>query len=166
MVSKAKPKSYANSLHLIAPSNLRLKDLYEDGLLIPGKMNDKEAIVPLDFTSISSREVGKQHSYWAVRHAHLLFLVGNLRAEIGNLKHDLKNAEAQWVIKQGDKYRTKWKMDAAVSRSKRIRRLRGHLVRAEASLARYEALSESYRALREAASREMSRRSTEVGSKD
>lgn len=154
------------TLKLVAPANLQLKELSEDGLLVPGRLNDNEAIVPLDFTSISSREVGQQHSYWAVQYARLVFLVGNLRAEIGNTKHDLKNAEAKWMLKRGDNYETKWKAEFAMGRSKLIRRLRTSLSRGEASLFRYEALAESYKALREAASREMSRRSSEIASKD
>lgn len=162
-VSKSRPPK---SLHLVAPANLKLKRMVSDGLIIPGKLDDNEALAPLDFTSISSREVGKQHSYWAVRHSHLIFLVGNLRAEVGNLKHDLKNTEAEWMLKHVGDFKTKWEAEYAMVRSKRIKKMRRSLSRAEASLIRYEALSESYEGLRNAASREIARRSDERASRD
>lgn len=164
MVEKANKNG--KSLHLVAPQNLKLKRLADDGLLIPGKLDDKEAYAPLDFTSISSRDVGRQHSYWAVRHSHLIFLVGNLRAELGNIKFDLKNAEAQWMMKHVGDFKNKWEADHGMGRYKKIKVLRRRVSRAEASLIRYEALASSYEGLRNAASREMSRRSAEVSSKD
>jgi len=138
----------------------------KDELLIPVKSNDcVREFVPLNFTTLSSREVGRQHSTWSVRHSHLIFLVGNLRAEVGNLKHDLKNAEAAWIVKHVGDYKNKWEADYALAASKKIRRMRETLKRAEASLIRYEALSQSYEGLRNAASRELSRRASERTSK-
>lgn len=167
MVQKAKPKKIKNALHFVAPKNLKLKKYYgDDGLLIPGKLSDDEALAPLDFTSISSREVGRQHSYWAVRHSHLIFLVGNLRAEVGNAKHDLKNLETAWMLRHVGDFKTKWEAEAAALQNKKIKRIRARLVQAESSLTRYEALAESYQGLMQAASREISRRSDERASRD
>lgn len=167
MPQKAATKSRpAKALHLVAPSNLKLKGMIDDGLIIPGKLDDDSAVVPLDFTSISSREVGKQHSYWAVRHSHLIYLVGNIRAEVGNTKHRLKNTEAEWMLKHVGSFKTKWEAEYAMVRSKKIKRMRQLLSRAETSLIRYEALAESYEGLRNAASREIARRSEERASRD
>jgi len=170
MVQKAFIKNRAKKtnkqLHLIIPNNVRFPDIAADGLLIPGRLDDKEALAPLDFTAVNSREVGRQHSYWAVRHSHLIFLVGNLRAEVANLKHDLKNFEADWMVKHLGEFKNKWEADHAVGRDKRIKSLRGKLRTAEASLLRYEALAASYEGLRNAASREMSRRADERASRD
>lgn len=167
MVKAVKPKNKEkNSLHLVAPTNLKLKKLALDGLLIPKGLDDKEAYAPLDFTSLSSRDVGRQHSYWAVRHSHIIYLVGNLRAEVGNFKYDLKNAEAQWMIKRQGEFKNKWEAEYALGRSKVIRKLRKKMMQVESSLIRYEALAESYKSLREAASREIARRSDERASRD
>jgi hypothetical protein len=170
---KAQPKKKTRSngsgeLKFTVPADIdRLQDYVKEGLLTPNRLeDDKSSYAPLDFTSISSRDVGKQHSNWAVRHAHIIFLIGNLRAEIGNSKHDLKNAEADWLIKHGTNHKTKYAAEAAMRKSKRITRLRDRLRAAEASLTRYEALAESYRVLREAASREIARRQDERASRD
>lgn len=159
--SSKKMKNGSHGLKLVVPKNMKFKELAVDGLLIPGKLEDTEALAPLDFTSVSSREVGRQHSYWAVRHSHLIFLVGNLRAEVGNVKHDLKNLEAQWMIKHVGDFKTKWEAEYAMSRNKKIKRMRFDLSRVEASLTRYEGLAEAYAGLRNAASREIARRSDE-----
>lgn len=170
---KAKPKAKnkvksVGKLNFIIPADIdQYTDYVKESLLVPARLDDdKSSYAPLDFTSISSREVGQQHSNWAVRHAHIIFLIGNLRAEIGNAKHDLKNVEADWLIKNGGRYKTKYAAEAAMRKSKRIVKRRERLQRAEASLIRYEALSESYRALREAASREIARRQDERASRD
>lgn len=168
MVAKAKNKK-AKSLKFTVPTDVaQYEELVKKGLLTPSQLSDdKRDYAPLDFTSISSREVGRQHSAWATRQAHLIFLIGNLRAEMGNVKHDLKNAEAEWLVRHGAKYKTKWQAEYAVGkRSKRVRRLRKQLAKAEAGLTRFEALSESYKVLREAASREMTRRIDERATKD
>lgn len=166
MVQKARPKLLQGKkgLKLKAPSTLRLKDYGK--LLVPMTLEDSEDFAPLDFTSLGSREVGRQHSAWSVRHSHLLFLIGNLRAEVGNLKHDLKNEESRWIIANVGDYKNKWEADYAMGTDKKIKELRGTLKTAEASLARYEALAGSYQGLIQAASREMTRRSTEVGPRD
>lgn len=169
MATKTKTKKAKNGkLKFAIPADIeRLEDYVKEGLLTPVRLDDdKASYAPLDFTSISSREVGRQHSTWAVRHSHIIFLIGNLRAEIGNAKHDLKNAEAEWMIKRGDNYKTKYAAEAAMRKSKRITKLRDRLQQAEASLTRYEALAESYRVLREAASREIARRQDERASRD
>lgn len=171
MVAKAAKRKVrvGNQLRFSIPADVeRLEDYIKKGLLTPNRLDDdKEDFSPLDFTSISSREVGRQHSAWAVRQAHLIFLIGNLRAEIGNARHELKNAESEWLIQHSGEFKTKWEAEYAVGRrSKRVKRLREKLSRGESSLSRYEALSESYKVLREAASREMSRRADERASKD
>lgn len=129
-------------------------------------MDDQEAYAPLDFTSISSRQIGQQHSYWTVRFAHLVFLVGKIDSELSNLKHDLKMIEADWRRKNLKKFAAKYKADDAMWRNKEIRKLRTTVARAEADLTRYQGLLESYRALREGASREISRRSHEHATRD
>lgn len=165
--TKAKRKVKYNGLRFSIPTDTaRREDFVKNQLLTPNRLEEKEDIVPLDFTSISSREVGRQHSVWAVRHSHLIFLVGNLRAEVGNAKYDLKNIEAEWMLKHVGDFKTKWEAEYAMVRSKKIRRMRKQLSRAEASLIRYEALAESYEGLRNAASREIARRSDERASRD
>lgn len=173
MPTKARKKSGKNGvvhgqLKFTIPADIeRFEDYAKEGLLVPVRLDDdKSSYAPLDFTSISSRQIGQQHSNWAVRHSHIIFVIGNLRAEIGNVKHDLKNAEADWLIKYGGKYKTKYAGEAAMRKSKRITKLRDTVQRAEASLTRYEALAESYRVLREASSREIARRMDERASRD
>lgn len=156
-----------SSLHLVVPKAGQFQRFIDDGLIVPGQINDdKDIFAPLDFTSISAKEVGRQHSIWAVRLSHLLYLSGNLRAEIGNLKHDLKNMESSWMVRRQGGFKYKWEAEHAMGRSKRIKSLRDSLNRADETLTRYEALGESYRMLMMAASREMSRRTDERASND
>lgn len=139
----------------------------DEGLLVPGKIDNDSMHAPLDFTSITSREVGRQHSEWAVRHSHLIYLLGIVRSEVANLKYDLKNAQAQWMVKHQKKYKNKWAAEnAAGAKSLTIREMRERLAEAESRLAQYEALASAYQSLMQAASREMSRRADERNTRD
>lgn len=166
MTGKGAASNGKGRLHLIAPSDIRFKDFAANGLIVPQEMDDKEAYAPLDFTSESSKIVGQQNSYWTVRFSHLVFLVGVLDSDLGNLKHDLKMKEAEWRRKNEKNFTAKYKADDAMWRNKEIKRMRTQVARAESSLKKYNALLESYRALREAASREITRRTQERAPKD
>lgn len=162
-----KPKKSGVSFSLAPKDEALLEDYYKNNLLVPGKINeDKADFTPLDFTSLSSREIGRQQSSWSVRHSYLLYLLGNLEAEKGNLKADLKDAEGDWMVKHLGEYKYKWEAEHAMNRNKRIKKLRSRLTRVEASLSRYGRLSESYAAIQTAASREISRRLGERPSRD
>lgn len=163
-VQKAKPRG--DGLRLRIPTDIKLVELANDGLLAPDTLSDSEAYAPLDFTSISPREVGQQHSAWAVRHSYLIFLIGNIQAEVANLKHDLKMAEASWMIDHKGEYKNKWEAEHAMGRNKKIKKYRRDLSKASIVLIRYEALAVSYEGLRNAASREIARRSDERASRD
>lgn len=141
--------------------------LKDNGLLVPSKLDDTSVYAPLDFTSVTSREVGRQHSVWAVRHAYLIYMIGVVRSEVANLKYDLKNGEARWMLNHQGEYKNKWEAEhAAGARSKEIKRLRKLLLHSETQLMRYEALASSYQSLMQAASREMSRRADERNTRD
>jgi hypothetical protein len=163
---KSNSKVVSNGhLKLRIPDDLDLGDYADFGLLVPESLNDKLALAPLDFTSISSKEVGQQHSLWAVRQSHILYLLGNLQAEIGNLKYDLKNQESRWRQRNASKYKLKRDADAALQSSEKLQGLRERLNKAQTRLERFQGLERAYAALRDAASREMTRRSTEGATK-
>jgi hypothetical protein len=137
-----------------------------DGVIVPLIMDDEVVHAPLDFTSITSREVGRQHSQWAVRHAHLIYLIGVVQAELGNVKYDLKNAEARWMLRHKGEFKNKWEAEHAASASKKIRLLRRKVIKAQNALTKYESLATSYQSLMQAASREIARRSEERNTRD
>jgi len=166
VTAKGAARNGKGYLQLTAPDNLKLKDVFEKGLIVPEKLDDNEAHVPLDFTTASSRIVGQQYSHWSVRYSYLVYLVGLIDAELGNLKHDLKAAEAAWRRANLQNFKAKYHADDAMWRNKKIKQLREKIAGLEATSTRYNGLLESYKALREAASREITRRTQERAPKD
>jgi hypothetical protein len=138
----------------------------ESGLLAPEEIHSEEEIIPLDFTSLSSRDIGGIHSRFAVRHSHALYVVGLAAVEIAHLKRDLKIESAQFRARHKDEYKTKYELDDAMAVSKRHKRISDRLVEAETTFEMMQAILQGYEDLRNAASREISRRLGEQAPRD
>jgi hypothetical protein len=117
-------------------------------MIVPSAVeNDDGGTTPLDFTRLSSQDVGRQHSAWAARLAHGLFVVGQLAAEIGNLKFDLSLAKAHADVSGQEEI---GKRMAVLQNDYRL----------------VKAVVEGYETMTKAASREISRRTSERAQTD
>jgi hypothetical protein len=153
-VRNEKPRT----LKLSAPTNLRLKALADEGMVIPGRLDDGEVEIPLDLTTLTSRDVGRQFSYWSIRHAHAIVQVAIQKEKQARLAYDKKISEAKWLRLNSGNYRTVKDAQAAMLENKDIRSIHFRLMKAETSADLLEAVSRSYEVFMKACSREMARR--------
>lgn len=86
--------------------------------------------------------------------------------EIARVRRNLKIEEAQFRYRHGDDYKTKYAVEDAMEENKRIRNLRDKTTELDAMQTMIEAVVQSYEGLRNAASREISRRTGERESRD
>jgi hypothetical protein len=145
-------------LKLSAPDDLKLKVLAENGMVIPGRLDDGEVEIPLDLTSLTGRDVGRQFSYWSIRHSHAIVQVAIHKERQARLAYDKKIAEAKWMNLYSANFRTVKDAQSAMLEDKEIRGLAFRLMKAETAADLLEAVSRSYEVLMKACSREMSRR--------
>lgn len=123
-------------------------------------------MVPLDFTDASSKEIGGVHSRFAVRHSHALYVIAAIGAELAHLKRDLKLYQAQFRVRHKGEHGTKYELDDAMALSKRHKQITQKITEAEATLGIMEAVMQGFEDLRNAASREISRRLGEQAPRD
>jgi hypothetical protein len=143
-----------------------LRVLLESGLLVPEEIQDDEEIVPLDFTSVSSRDIGAVHSRFAVRHSHALYVMAKVAVELAHLKRDLRLDQAQFRARHAGDYKTKYELDDAMAISKRHKIISNRILEAETTYEVMQAVVQGYEDLRNAASREISRRLGEQAPRD
>lgn len=143
-----------------------MRVLLESGLLAPEEILADEEIVPLDFTSLPSRDIGAVHSRFAVRHSHALYVLAKVAVELAHLKRDLKLEQAQYRVRFKGDHKTKYELDDAMTLSKRHQRISADILEAESTYEVMEALVRGYEDLRNAASREISRRLGEQAPRD
>jgi hypothetical protein len=153
-------------LRVATPQNSGLPFLIQSGVITPEEIHAGEEVVPLDFTSTTSREIGAIHSRFAVRHAHALFVLAQVAAELAHLRHDLRMDQAQFRFVKKDEFKTKYELDDAMMRTKRHKLISNKIVEAEANSEMLQALVQGYEGLRNAASREIARRSSEQAPRD
>jgi hypothetical protein len=153
-------------LRVATPTNRRLDALKESGLLAPEEIYDDEEMVPLDFTVLSSRDIGGVHSRFAVRHSHALFAMALVAAELAHLRRDLKLYQAQYRVRHKGEYKVKYELDDAMALSKRHKSITEKITEAEALVTVMEAVVHGFEDLRNAASREISRRLGEQAPRD
>lgn len=143
-------------LKVATPQDSKLRALKEAGLVVPEEIPTDEDHVPLDFTTLSNKDVGALHSRYSVRHAHAIYQNALLTSEIVKRKRDSRIEEAKFrVIHQGEK---KTDVDALMEEDAKIAKHRGKLAVLEAKAEIIEAIAQGYDDLRTAASREMTRR--------
>lgn len=162
-IAKSKSgKSSEKVLRVATPKNTKLS-LPERGLVVPLEITAQEDVVPLDFTRLTSRQLGKLHSTYATRYAHAIYVVAKYSSSVVAAERDFKLLKARKRVLLGGKYRTKYKLDDAVSVQDDVREIEDEIARLEASVKMTEAVAQGYDVIAKAASREMFRRSSERG---
>ena len=140
--------------------------LKDEGLIAPDEISSELDSVPLDFTRLNSRQVGAVQSRYAVRHSHAIFQVAKRAGRLAGLKHDLRLEQAKFRHRNAKKYKTKYELDDAMQLEDSVGDMLDEIAKLEAEKLVIEALSVGYEDLRNAASREMFRRSSEQAPRD
>lgn len=123
---------------------------------MPEEIPSNEDHVPLDFTKASSKGIGGIHSRYAVRHAHALFNIAKLATDEAHLKRDLRMAKAKFRLKnKGEKLNI---VNAMMEDDEDISEIEDKLIEVAMKVGVLSAVAQGYEDLRNAASREMSRR--------
>lgn len=133
--------------------------LADAGVIVPEEIPCDEDTVPLDFTATSSREIGHLQSRYAVRHSHAIFAAAKLGSDIARLKRELRLAKAKFRLSH-----PKEKVNiiaAMMEEDEGISELETELAEVEAREHLLQAVADGYQDIRDAASREISRRSAE-----
>jgi hypothetical protein len=131
---------------------------------VPEEIPSDDDSVPLDFTTIGNRDIGSIHSRYAVRHAHAIFRAAQTGARIAALKRDLRFSEAQFRMKQPkEKVNV---VNAMMEDDEHITKQRDRVSKAEIEHQLIEAVAAGYEDIRNAASREISRRLGERAATD
>ena len=143
-----------------------MKFLREAGLIAPEEISPNDDVVPLDFTKLNNRQVGRVHSQYAVRHAHAIYVAAERASRLALLRRDLRLAQAAFRFKNKKKFKTKYELDDALVLDKEFQQLTDDITVLEAEFEMIEALAHTYEDFRNAASREMYRRGTEQAPKD
>jgi hypothetical protein len=154
------------SLVIATPQNTQLAYLKNEGLIAPDEISAQLDAVPLDFTRLNSRQIGAVHSRYAVRHSHAIFQVAKRAGRLAGLKRDLRLEQAKFRYKNVKKFKTKYELDDAMQLQDEIADLLDEITVLEAEKEVIEALALGYEDLRNAASREMFRRSSEQAPRD
>jgi hypothetical protein len=151
-------------LKIATPTDSKLRALKEAGLVVPEEIPHDDDSVPLDFTTLSNRDVGAVHSRYSVRHAHAIYQVALLAGDLVRRRRDLRIVESKFrVIHQGEK---KTDVDALMEEDEKIARYRDKISLLEAQVEIVGAIAQGYEDLRNAASREMTRRIGEKAATD
>lgn len=140
--------------------------LKDEGLIAPDEISSELDSVPLDFTKLNSRQIGSVHSRYAVRHSHAIYQVAKRAGRLAGLKHDLRLEQAKFRHRNAKKYKTKYEIDDAMQLEDSIGDTLDEIAKLEAEKIVIEALAFGYEDLRNAASREMFRRSSEQAPRD
>lgn len=153
--SKEKPEG----LHVRTPKDSPLAFLKDAGVIVPEEIPSDEDNVPLDFTRLSSRGIGHLQSRYAVRHSHAIFNAAKVAADAAAIKRDLRLAKAKFRL-----HHKKEKVNvvsAMMDQDDEISDLEEKLVEVEMKVDLLDAVAAGYADLRDAASREITRRTRE-----
>lgn len=74
--------------------------------------------------------------------------------------------QAKFKARNSDKFKEKWKLEAAMGNSKRIKKIHDEMTVLEIRVEVFKAVVDGYEDIRNAASREMFRRDSERASRD
>lgn len=143
-------------LKVSTPKSHRLRALADAGLIVPDEIPSHDEIVPLDFTTLADRDVGAIHSRFAVRHAHAIYHVALAGTKLVTLRRDLRIAQAKFRLQRPKQ--PKNITDAEMEEDEHLAHLLDRISIAEANAAMLSAVAQGYEDLRNAASREMTRR--------
>lgn len=147
-------------LQVRTPRDTESQFLAEMGIVAPDEIpSDEPDRIPLDFTGLSSRTVGAIHSRYAVRHSYALYHLALRAARLVRLRRNTRIEEAKFrILHEGEK---KTDVDALMETDRSIVRIRDQIAGVEAEMKILEAVVGGYELLRNAASREISRRTGE-----
>lgn len=153
-----------DGLRVRTPKDSPLQFLKDAGIIVPEEIPSDEDTIPLDFTSLSSRNIGHLQSRYAVRHSHAIFNAAKIGADVAAVKRDLRMEKAKFRIKHK---KEKVNVVAAMMEGNDvISELEDKLMELEAREDILQAVAGGYADLRDAASREITRRTSERASID
>jgi len=152
-------KTAVKELKISTPKNRALRWVAEAGIVVPEEIPPDEERVPLDFTRLSSRGIGELQSRYAVRHAHAVYNTALLEMDILRMKRELRMAQAKFRIRH--KGQPKNITDAEMEEDEEISALYDEISEVEIKLTLMEAVVKTYEGIRNAASREISRQTSE-----
>jgi hypothetical protein len=167
----AKRKSKKSSddgemLRVRTPTTSALRFLRRDHLVVPDEIPADEDTVPLDFTTLSNRDVGRLHSRYATRHAHIIYVAAKRQSRLANVKRRLRIEQAKFRVKNKGEFQNKYEYDDAMLLDDEIVELIERQEAIENELQILNAVAKGYEDFFSAASREISRRSSEQPSRD
>lgn len=162
---KKSEKSNDEILRVATPRDTKLRFLAEMGIVAPDEIPSDEAEgVHLDFTGLGSRTIGAIHSRYAVRHSHAIYHVALRVADLVRLRRDARISEAKFRVRHSGEKKTD--VDALMEKNKHIAHVRDRIANLEAEVEILQAVALGYEDLRNAASREMTRRIGEKAATD
>jgi hypothetical protein len=156
---KRKSKKFRDnepSLKVRTPKDSPLAFLRDAGIIVPEEIPSDDDSVPLDFTRLSNRGIGQLQSRYAVRHAHAIFNAAKLSADVAQLKRDLRLEKAKFRLRnKGEKVNV---INSMMEEDDTIVEIEDALTAVEMKVDLIGAVAAGYEDLRNAASREMTRR--------
>lgn len=160
-VRKKRPKGV---LTISTPRSRALAWAKDAGIVVPGSIPLDDATVPLDFTRLSSRGIGELQSRYAVRHAHAVYNAALLETDILRVRRELKIEQAKFRVRH--KGQPKNITDAMMEEDEEIAPMLDKISEIEIKLTILDAVVKTYEGIRNAASREISRRMGERAAVD
>lgn len=152
------------SLSVRTPQDSPLRFLRDAGIIVPEEIPSDEDSVPLDFTRLSNRGIGQMQSRYAVRHAHAIFNAAKLSADAAQLKRDMRLEKAKFRLRnKGEKVNV---VNSMMEEDDTIVEIEDRLTEVEMKVDLIVAIAAGYEDLRNAASREMTRRLSERAATD
>ena len=153
-VARGQPRGKV--LTISTPRNRAQKWLRDAGIVVPEDIPADEESVPLDFTRMTNRGIGALHSRYAVRHSHAIYNAAIMESDVLTLKRELKILQAKFrILHRGT---PKNVVDALMEEDEEIADLLDKIQEVEAKHVILDAVVKSYEGIRNAASREISRR--------
>jgi hypothetical protein len=158
-MTTARKKNAPKELKISTPKSRALHWMATAGIIVPEEIPPDDERVPLDFTRLSSRGIGELQSRYAVRHSHAVFNAALLESDILRLKREVRIAQAKFRIRNPGK--PKNVVDAMMEEDDEIADLLDQISEVEIKLTLMEAVVRTYEGIRNAASREISRQTSE-----
>jgi hypothetical protein len=153
-----------SGLSVRTPQDSTLQVLAEVGLVVPDEIPLDDDLLLLDFTLLGNRDIGSIHSRYAVRHAHAIFQAAKAAARVATLKRGLRVSEAKFRIsRKGQQLNV---VQALMEDDEHITKQRDKVSKAEIEHDLITAVAQGYEDIRNAASREISRRLGERAATD
>jgi hypothetical protein len=158
---KRSRQSNDGTLTVATPKTSELQFLKDRGIVVPEEIPDGVEEIHLDFTTVSSQQVGAIQSRFAVRHSHAIYHAALYEMKLARLRRDLRIETAKFRFRFKDQYKTKYELDDAMVTDDLMGHRQDEIVQVEAELTVLNAIATGYEDIRNAASREVSRRTAE-----